>query len=186
MEFLLTYGWAIVIVVVAVSALAYFGVIDLKKLMPSVCHLPSGLSCLDHEYKEGKFTFVMKNNLGKKIILEKIEASGCDTNRPSNPLENGEKTTLTLNCIKFEGNLMVYYKNTETGLSHTGEGEGSAKGTDGTDNPTNSSATTYFNYCRNANNNGGFLCGMLDKFGQDNGYGDNYRQRCCEDWNLCC
>ena len=34
MEFLMTYGWAIIVVLVAIGALAYFGVLNIKNLSP--------------------------------------------------------------------------------------------------------------------------------------------------------
>ena len=49
MEFLMTYGWAILVVLVAIGALAYFGVLSPEKFLPSSCSLPSGLGCIDHK-----------------------------------------------------------------------------------------------------------------------------------------
>lgn len=79
MEFLLTYGWAITVVVVAIAALAYFGVLDPGKwLVTSTCMLPAGLSCLDHTvtYKtdfagnpNNEITLYIKNNLGAKYKI---------------------------------------------------------------------------------------------------------------------
>lgn len=34
-EFLMTYGWAILVVLIAVGALAYFGVLNKEKILPS-------------------------------------------------------------------------------------------------------------------------------------------------------
>jgi hypothetical protein len=49
MEFLLTYGWAIVVVVLAISTLAYFGVLNPHELLSyNSCHIQGGLSCMDH------------------------------------------------------------------------------------------------------------------------------------------
>lgn len=47
MEFLMTYGWAILVVLVAIGALAYFGVLSPEKLLPEKCILAtgSGLFC---------------------------------------------------------------------------------------------------------------------------------------------
>lgn len=47
MEFLLTYGWAILVVITAVSALAYYGILDLSGYSRDMCILPTGLS---HEH----------------------------------------------------------------------------------------------------------------------------------------
>ncbi len=44
MEFLLTYGWAIVVVVTAISGLAYFGILDMDKFAREMCTIDAGLS----------------------------------------------------------------------------------------------------------------------------------------------
>ena len=41
MEFLMTYGWAILVVLVVIGALAYFGVLSPKKLLPDKCLFPA-------------------------------------------------------------------------------------------------------------------------------------------------
>ena len=46
MEFLMTYGWALLVVLVAVGALAYFGVTNPGKFAPDQCLLVPGLSCI--------------------------------------------------------------------------------------------------------------------------------------------
>jgi len=47
MEFLMTYGWAILVVLVVIGALAYFGVLSPGRLLPDRCQLPPGVSCED-------------------------------------------------------------------------------------------------------------------------------------------
>lgn len=49
MEFLMTYGWAILVVLVAIGALAYFGVLSPEKFLPEKCVIASGsgLFCAD-------------------------------------------------------------------------------------------------------------------------------------------
>ena len=37
MEFLMTYGWAILVVLVAIGALAYFGVLSPDRFLPERC-----------------------------------------------------------------------------------------------------------------------------------------------------
>jgi len=37
MEFLMTYGWAILVVLVVIGALAYFGVLSPATLLPEKC-----------------------------------------------------------------------------------------------------------------------------------------------------
>ena len=37
LEFLMTYGWAILVVLAAIGALAYFGVLSPSNFLPSKC-----------------------------------------------------------------------------------------------------------------------------------------------------
>ena len=74
----MTYGWAILVVLVAISALAYFGVLDMNKFLPATCDLPTGLSCLDHRVTvtgfgqdENTLKLRVKNNLGSTIYIQK-------------------------------------------------------------------------------------------------------------------
>jgi len=49
MEFLLTYGWAILVVIVAIAALAFFGGLNPDRYLPDSCIIDApGLSCRDH------------------------------------------------------------------------------------------------------------------------------------------
>ncbi len=47
MEFLMTYGWAILVVLAAVGALAFFGVFDLDRYLPDTCEIGSGIDCTE-------------------------------------------------------------------------------------------------------------------------------------------
>ena len=44
LEFLMTYGWAILVVLIVIGALAYFGVLDPKRFLPEKCELGPGLT----------------------------------------------------------------------------------------------------------------------------------------------
>ena len=47
MEFLMTYGWAILVVLIAIAALAFFGVLNPGRFLPSSCTITPGISCED-------------------------------------------------------------------------------------------------------------------------------------------
>ncbi len=49
MEFLMTYGWAILVVLVAIGALAYFGVLNPGRFLPSTCTIMPGISCTEYK-----------------------------------------------------------------------------------------------------------------------------------------
>mgnify|MGYP001563330253 CR=1 FL=1 len=45
MEFLMTYGWALLVVLVAIGALAFFGVLNPGQFLPDQCVFFAGLTC---------------------------------------------------------------------------------------------------------------------------------------------
>ena len=53
MEFLMTYGWAILIMLVVISVLFYLGVLTPHGLAPNSCTFPAGFSCYGYKVTEG-------------------------------------------------------------------------------------------------------------------------------------
>jgi|GEM_PF-656912 hypothetical protein len=45
MEFLMTYGWAILVVLIALASLVYFNVLSPKSVLPDQCALFAGMTC---------------------------------------------------------------------------------------------------------------------------------------------
>lgn len=74
MEFLMTYGWAILVVLVAIGALAYFGVLSPEKLLPEKCIISSGsgLYCDDFAASTGTVTIQLKNLLTDPVTISSI------------------------------------------------------------------------------------------------------------------
>ena len=88
MEFLMTYGWAIIVVLVVIAALAYFGVLSPAKLLPGKCQFQIGILCKDFtasgdELEIGGVTvegvypifFDLVNRMGEPIYVTKINVS---------------------------------------------------------------------------------------------------------------
>ncbi|MCB9359484.1 YpfN family protein [Candidatus Woesearchaeota archaeon] len=47
MEFLMTYGWALLVVLIAIAALAYFGLLNPSRFLPEKCEIAPGITCMD-------------------------------------------------------------------------------------------------------------------------------------------
>jgi len=79
MEFLMTYGWAILVVLVAIGALAYFGVLSPDKMLPEKCIISSGSGLFCDKFSIGTnfITIKIKNSLAEQIII--TNASITDT-----------------------------------------------------------------------------------------------------------
>ena len=79
MEFLSTYGWALIVVLVAIGVLFHFGVLDLTKMLPKKCTSTTGLECMGLAQITGAANtveVVVKNNLGVPIAIQDQNVSG--------------------------------------------------------------------------------------------------------------
>lgn len=133
MEFLMTYGWAILVVLVVIGALAYFGVLNPQNLLPEKCTLPMGLYCKDHLIKggtPGSIMFRLENGMGQGIMIRSLNITGevlngCNTNDKTAGsyngitgwhLANGDSDTVTITCTsvasftgKTKGDITITY-----------------------------------------------------------------------------
>ena len=72
MEFLMTYGWAIVVVLAAIGALAYFGVLSPQKLLPDRTTFSAPIPNVDNAVvtlSTNSVQIAFKNNKGVDITL---------------------------------------------------------------------------------------------------------------------
>ena len=128
MEFLMTYGWAILVVLLAIAALAYFGVLNPGKYLPSSCTLPPGLGCTDFKVDADGVTLVIQNGMGLDLKNMSISVCGGLAEEGSTPgdvtLTDGEEDTFVITCIppitdsKFKEDITITYTS-ESGLDHT-------------------------------------------------------------------
>ncbi len=134
MEFLMTYGWAILVVLAAIGALAYFGVLNPSNLMPAQCKLGSGFDCSEFKVTVNNVQINLLNNIGydlKDVTLTMNGTSGsdCDASIAIGELKNGEKTELQnfacapdISGSKFKANLVLVYTRSDQSVSHTTTG----------------------------------------------------------------
>jgi len=125
MEFLMTYGWMILVVLIVIVALTYFGILSPDIFFPDRCSLPPGLSCLDFELGTSSATVVLQNTFGEDITISKVEIlkkeSVSCSDLEQKVLKSNEKLTLTLTGCdngevkeKFNGEISITY--TKDGL----------------------------------------------------------------------
>jgi hypothetical protein len=77
LEFLTTYGWAFLVILIMISALAYFGVLNPANLLPDKCTFGAEIGCVDYllDATGDTFRLRLKNNVGEVIAISKIELS---------------------------------------------------------------------------------------------------------------
>ena len=131
LEFIMTYGWAILVVLVAIGALAYFGVLSPDRFLPSKCTLQSGIACLDHKATATTLVIYIKNSLGYDLTVDAVKAQQCTALGSQGALSNGGTATYTLTCVnsgsKYNGDVNITYTNSDTSVQHTNQGEVTTK-----------------------------------------------------------
>jgi hypothetical protein len=75
MEYLMTYGWAILIIMVVLAVLFYLGV--LNPPVPSQCTFPAGISCISTKLGNigGNLTLVIGQGVGHTIVITGVNCS---------------------------------------------------------------------------------------------------------------
>ena len=101
LEFLTTYGWAFLVILIMIGALAYFGVLNPSKLLPNRCQFSSEFQCLDYQISATSNTFnlKLKSNSGDPIQISAITLSSDTATQFSCT------TTPTLNVAIPSGNI---------------------------------------------------------------------------------
>ena len=129
MEFLLTYGWAILVVLAAIAALAYFGVLSPERLLPEKCLLEPGLACVQHKVDPTTITLVLINGLGRTIKVTNLQVGACSGVFDST-MQNSVDTVFTLsNCDNglskdiFKGEITLSYVDPTYNLTKTVHGD---------------------------------------------------------------
>jgi len=73
LEFIMTYGWALLVVLVAIGALAFFGVLNPSKYLPDKCIFTTGVTCRDFAFRSDgagfNVSFRLANGLGEGIVI---------------------------------------------------------------------------------------------------------------------
>ena len=75
MEFLMSYGWALLVGLIVIAALAYFGVFNPHRILPERCALGIGLYCMDYRLTSTSLVLKIKNDMGKDIHFTRIIAN---------------------------------------------------------------------------------------------------------------
>ena len=122
LEFIMTYGWAIMVALIAVGTIAYFGVLDPDKFYPTACTLEAGIGCSDFKVDEGSITLVLRNGKGEDVTITSITAKNC-TGAASGSIKNGDQGVFVIDgCRNEEDSKLVSDLNItlsgESGIVH--------------------------------------------------------------------
>jgi len=114
MEFLMTYGWAILAAVLAVGVLAYYGVFSPGNSLPNICAINAPLGCDEHIVNSTNVRIIARNGAGDSITISNFSVSGCGADTSSIPVSDGGTADVVLTCAnavgsKFNGNIEISY-----------------------------------------------------------------------------
>jgi len=128
MEFLMTYGWAILVVLAAIAALAYFGVLSPEKFLPEKCILAPGLACVQHKVTPTDTTLIISNGFGRTIRITNLQVGACtkafDITMVSGIESNFQLTSCSNGVSKeaFKGDITLAYVDTSYNVTKTVHG----------------------------------------------------------------
>ncbi len=129
MEFLMTYGWAILVVLAAIGALAYFGVLSPSKFLPEKCLFETGFTCISTKIEAAQSTIVFSNGLGRSVTINQIDVGTCskafDTTLTSGDQSNFVLTSCSNGVARevFKGDVNIKFTERDTGLNKTAYGQ---------------------------------------------------------------
>jgi uncharacterized protein (UPF0333 family) len=134
MEFLMTYGWAILIAIIAIAALIAFGVLSPGKSLQNTCGTSNALmpqlGCKEIKVvgaandANANLTIYIENGLGAELQSIVMNVSGCTANRVVTSLADGANdywTFTTCDCTngRYKGTIDFTYQLAGEQLPHT-------------------------------------------------------------------
>ena len=134
MEFLMTYGWTILIVLLVVAALVYFDVLNPSKFLPSTCSL-QGFNCEDFAATTSGISLYLINNIGDDLNITSVQI-GDYTNTTSIYVRIGDPVSIVLTYTgeggeddklapgdRLKESIKINYTTETSGISHTNVGD---------------------------------------------------------------
>ena len=129
-EYLITYGWAFMAIIITVGALAYFGVINPSRFIPDRCSFGSQMECTDFLLDENGVHMYLRNNYGKDIIIENITGLNDKLTCTLQTIAAGDKREITCDVdpVLTKGSkkqipMIIQFKRTDGTISHNVTGE---------------------------------------------------------------
>ena len=123
MEFLMTYGWAILVVLIVVGALAYFGVLNPQNLIPEKCVFPTMLTCSDWKVTPGAtgtIQLILVNGGGKDMTISNVSVTSTAITNTGGCYMGANATQATIFSIKSgETKTLIFVHNQVAGTGCT-------------------------------------------------------------------
>ena len=141
MEFLMTYGWAILAAIIAIGVLAYFGVFSPGQYVGSsaIVTAPWYANAWNVDDSDDSVNLELINNGGDTVFLGSVVVDGdsdgtaviCTYTGAPDSIASGDTTTILAACAPinkiangqtFRGDITITYQRTAGGLELTSTG----------------------------------------------------------------
>ena len=125
MEFLMTYGWAILAAIIAIGVLAYFGVFSPGKYTTgsTVVNPPFYANAWNVQAEVGGvgsnsgIILELRNNGGEDFEIQSVDVAGCGTFSTPTTVATGALQAFTIDCgtnvlvegASFKGDITITY-----------------------------------------------------------------------------
>lgn len=132
LEGVMIFGWSIIIIILALGTLTYFGVLDLKRFAPDSCTLNPGLVCNDASFSitGNSIALFVTNRLGEDITIQNINITDANCAFPGQTLlDDGSSQILEMDCgnlsnkKRINGEILGTYQKGNNGLQHQLKGK---------------------------------------------------------------
>jgi hypothetical protein len=122
-----TYAFMILSISIIVFGLAYFGVLDITKLLPIRCYFPAGIACMDQKATTDSISLVLLNSMAYDINVTEINLTQCSLLNP-HVLESNKMSTYHMTCAglgegRYKSDIHFTFSRTDTKLQQTWIGE---------------------------------------------------------------
>jgi uncharacterized protein (UPF0333 family) len=114
MEFLMTYGWAILAAVIAIGVLWYMGVFSPDTNDVAILNPPFGGE-VEQMVTAGSIRIIANSGAGDTINVTSFVIEGCGTNNTNMQFADGAKVDINVTCSpvltadKFRGKIEITY-----------------------------------------------------------------------------
>jgi len=84
MEYLMTYGWAILVIIIVIAVLFYIGVLNPRNVTPTSCTFPPGISCSSFKLTTSNILTVrIGQAVGRRINVTNVSCLQAGATTPS-------------------------------------------------------------------------------------------------------
>lgn len=114
LEFLSTYVWGFLIIILSVGTLYYLGIFDFANLLPQKCVFPSQFKCLDFSLQPTEVKIKLYNGIGEDVRVNLLQITGdadptfaCSSVNPSPEFDWAHDTPLDITFSSCSGNSYI-------------------------------------------------------------------------------